>query len=84
MTVLRPKYQLRTVALPVGEGEVQSSEYSIFYGIGDDRKELKLLDVFDDSSQREPFDVIEVIDDQTLLEIFDGRVFFFRKSKTGC
>ncbi|MBI2308423.1 MAG: hypothetical protein HYU78_14055 [Rhodocyclales bacterium] len=75
----RPYYMIEKVRIEGAEGNVISSDLSIFFGIGKERSEVKRILVFEKHSEKYPYQRVEILNNDTLLDIFDGRAYFFRR-----
>jgi hypothetical protein len=63
------------------EGEVISNELSIFFGIGRKRQDIKRILVYENGSEKYPYEKIEILDENNFLDMYDGRIYFFRREK---
>jgi len=74
VSVKNPVYRMETI--PIGkEGNIVPSDTSIFYGYHADRTEVLRLGVFKQvggHAEENPYDALEVLGDDTLLEMYDG------------
>jgi hypothetical protein len=77
--ITKPVYRMERIPLPTGEGEVVSRDLTYFYGIGAERKVVCRILVFEGKNETEPLEQIEVLNNDRLVDIYDGRAFFYKK-----
>lgn len=77
--IANPRYEFESIRIKKEEGNVVSRELSLFWGIGTSRAVINRILVFEDPLVRHPYEKIEVIDKNNLLELYDGRIYFFRR-----
>lgn len=75
ISIERPIYKAYSISVKNKEGSIAPQDTSVFYGYRDDRSEVKRLDVFRKVKGHPgsyPEDTLEVLDRDTLLEMYDG------------
>jgi hypothetical protein len=78
-TINNPYYKIEKNKVIKAEGNVGSRDLSTFYGIGTDRNEIERILVFENRSEKYPYQTIEILDSNNFLDIYDGRIYFFRR-----
>lgn len=77
--IVNPKYGFESIRVEKEEGNVVSKDFSLFWGVGTKRTSINRILVFEGPLERHAYEKIEVIDKNNLLEIYDGRIYFFRR-----
>jgi hypothetical protein len=77
--IKKPVYKIQRIELPKREGEVVSRELTYFYGVETERKWICRLLVFEGPREKDPIGELEILRDGRLVDIYDGRAFFYRK-----
>lgn len=83
VSVKNPAYKMQIV--PIGkEGNIVPSDTSVFYGYHADRTEVLRLEVFKPAVGHvgpDPYDSLEVLDNDTLLEMYDGWFVLLKRQR---
>lgn len=77
--ISKPRYGFENIRVESLEGNVISKELSIFWGVATDRTLIKRILIFESQSERYAYEKMEVIDEDHLLDIYDGRIYFLRR-----
>ena len=71
-----PIYKIECNSAINKEGSVEENKYSNFYGYGTDRKEIKLLTIYDNNSVELVYS-FEIVPDE-LWDLYDGWIYRYR------
>jgi len=77
--LLRPIYRMESIRIEKQEGNVIPKDLSIFWGVDTERTHVRRILVFEKASDRHAYEKIEVLDENSLIEIYDGRIYFLRR-----
>ena len=79
-TVIRnPAYRAEIIKLPTIEGDIASKEMTIFHGFRTERTEVLRILVFESPNNNEAYEKFEVLDKDTLVEMYDGMIFTLKR-----
>lgn len=77
--IANPTYRIERIDLPSHEGEVMLRDLSLFWGVEADRKWVCRILVYEGAHESDPYMELEMLADGKLLDIYDGRAFFYKK-----
>ncbi len=82
--IKNPIYSVVNTSVPHSEGNIMDSDESLFYGVADDREDSLIISVYKKVTDTKPYTKIEVIRKNVLLDLFDGRVYYFKRDSALC